>query len=88
MSGWNDFVSNDAMPHNRRLLLITQPDTFDAAQEHIYDVVVGYWNKHSRAFVPADTPASQTTGRTLRVHKWRHVPELPDLILRDLVGLN
>jgi hypothetical protein len=88
MSDWNDFVSNDATPHGKRLLLITQPDIFDAAQAHVYDIVVGYWNKHSEAFVPADTPASKTTGRTLPVHKWRHLPELPDLTLRGLVGLD
>jgi hypothetical protein len=52
MSDWNDFISNDATPHDRRLLLITQPDTFDAAQKHIYDVVVGYWNKHSSEASP------------------------------------
>lgn len=85
---WNDFISNDATPHGRRLLLITQPDTFDASQAHIYDVVIGYWNKHSDAFVPADTPASHTTGRKLRVHKWRELPDLPNLALRDMVGLN
>jgi hypothetical protein len=88
MSDWKDFISNDATLHGRRLLLITQPDTLDAAQEHIYDVVVGYWNKHSRAFVPADTPASKTTGRTLRVSKWRNLAELPDLTFRDMVGLD
>ena len=32
MPHWNDFISNDATPHDRRLLLITQPDIFDAAQ--------------------------------------------------------
>jgi hypothetical protein len=88
MSDWHDFVSNDATPHDRRLLLITQPNPFDAAQENIYDVVVGYWNRHSGAFVPADTPASETTGRTLRVYKWRDLPELPKLTLRDMVGLD
>jgi hypothetical protein len=35
MSDWHDFVSNDATPHGKRLLLITQPDTFDAVQKHI-----------------------------------------------------
>jgi hypothetical protein len=59
MSDWHDFVSNDATPHGKRLLLITQPNPFDGAQEHVYDIVVGYWNKHSEAFVPADTPASK-----------------------------
>jgi hypothetical protein len=88
MSDWNDFISNDATPHGRRLLLITQPDTFDAAQEDIFDVVVGYWNKHTGAFVQAVAPSDKATGRTLRVHKWRHLPELPDLTLRDMVGLN
>jgi hypothetical protein len=39
MSDWKDFISNDATPDGRLLLLISQPDTFDAAQEHIYDVV-------------------------------------------------
>jgi hypothetical protein len=85
---WNDFVSNDATPHGCRLLLITQPDTFDATQEHIYDVVVGYWNKRSKAFVQAVAPSDKATGRTLRVHKWRRLPELPDLTLRDMVGLD
>jgi hypothetical protein len=84
MSDWNDFISNDATPHNRRLLLITQPDTFDAAQEHIYDVVVGYWNELTGAFVQAVAPSDKATGRTLRVHKWRDLPELPKLTLRDL----
>jgi hypothetical protein len=88
MSDWNDFVSNEATPHGKRLLLITQPDTFDAAQEHIYDVVVGYWNKHTGAFVQAVAPSDKATGRTLRVHKWRDLPELPNLTWRDLVGLD
>jgi hypothetical protein len=88
MSDWKDFISNDATLHDRRLLLITQPDTFDAAQEHIYDVVVGYWNKYSKAFVQAVAPSDKATGRTLRVHKWRDLPELPDLTWRNLVGLN
>jgi hypothetical protein len=57
-------------------------------RKSIYDVVVGYWNKHSRAFVQAVAPSDKATGRTLRVHKWRHLPELPDLTWRDLVGLN
>jgi hypothetical protein len=88
MADWNDFVSNDATPHGKRLLLITQPDTFDAAQEHVHGVVVGYWKRHSGAFVPADTSASKTTGRTLRVCRWQELPDLPDLTLRDMVGLN
>lgn len=89
MPGWNDFKGNNATPHDRRLLLITQPDTFDAAQKHIYDVVVGYWNKHSGAFVQAVAPSDKATGRTLRVHKWRDLPEMPpDLTWRDLVGLD
>lgn len=87
MSDWNDFVSNDATPHDRRLLLISQPDTYDAATKDIYDVVVGYWNKHTGAFVQAVAPSDTATGRTLKVYKWRELPELPKLTLRDMVGL-
>jgi hypothetical protein len=72
MSGWNEFDSS--IPKDRRLLLITQPDKFDAADDY-YDVVVGYWNDKSKAFVPADSPASKVTGATLRVFKWQNFPK-------------
>jgi hypothetical protein len=89
MSDWHDFVSDDATPHGKRLLLITQPGgSWDGAQADVYDVVVGYWNKHTGAFVQAVAPSDTATGRTLIVHKWRELPELPKLTLRDMVGLN
>jgi hypothetical protein len=87
MSQWNDFKGDEATPHDRRLLLITQPQTFDAAEEHIYDVVVGYWNASSRAFVAAYGPSNPRNGQTLRVFKWAYLPELPAVTLRDQVGL-
>jgi hypothetical protein len=88
MPHWNDFKGNDAIPHNRRLLLITQPDTYDGSQKDIYDVVVGYWNKHTGAFVQAVAPSDKAIGRTLHVHKWQELPDLPNLTLRALVGLD
>jgi hypothetical protein len=64
---WNEFKGNDATPHDRRLLLIAQPRLFDATEEHVYDVLVGYRNAKSRAFVAADCPATPANGQTLRV---------------------
>jgi hypothetical protein len=86
MTDWNDFVSNDATPQDRRLLLITKASTkFDAATEHIHDVVVGYWNARYETWVPAES-GGNLTSKTLRVVKWAALPET-DLTLSSLVDL-
>jgi hypothetical protein len=56
--------------HGRRLLLIAQPQTHDAVQADVYDMLIGYWHKNKRAFVAADSLATPETGQTLRVYKW------------------
>jgi hypothetical protein len=84
---WNEFKSNDATPKDRRLLLMTQPQMFDGTEEHIYDILVGYWNAKSWAFVAADSPATPATGQTLRVFKWAELPDHSDVTLRSQVGL-
>jgi hypothetical protein len=63
MPDWNDFISNDATPHGRRLLSITQPDKFDGAAKDIFDILVGYWNEKSNAFVAADSPSTPANGQ-------------------------
>jgi hypothetical protein len=83
---WREDIAN--APHDRRLLLITQPQMFDAADEHVYDVLVGYWNAKSRAFVAADSPATPANGQTLRVYKWAELPNHSGVALRSQVGLN
>jgi hypothetical protein len=85
---WNDFKGEDETPKNRRLLLITQPQMFDATEEHAYDILVGYWNANSRAFVAADSPATPANGQILRVHKWAELPDHSDVTLRSQVGLS
>jgi hypothetical protein len=72
---WNDVKGDDPALHGRRLLLITQPQMYDAAQADIYDIVVGYWHKGKRAFVAADSPATCENGQTLRAYKWAELPD-------------
>jgi hypothetical protein len=62
---WNEFKGNDVTPHDRRLLLIAQPQMLDATDEHVYDLLVGYWNAKSRAFVAAASPATPANARSL-----------------------
>jgi hypothetical protein len=88
MPHWNVFKANDATPQDRLLLLMAQPQMFDATEERIYDVLVGYWNEKSRAFVPVNSPAAPANGQTLRVHKWAELPDHSDVILRPQVGLS
>ena len=88
MSDWHDFISDDATPHDRRILLITQPDKFDATEEHIYDILIGYWNENSRAFVAADSPSTPANGQILRVFKWAELTNLPNFAWRSQVGLS
>jgi hypothetical protein len=87
MPHWNDFKGNDPTPHDRLLLLITQPQLFDAAEAHIYDILVGYWNSNSRAFVAASSPSTAANGRIVRVFKWADLPDHSDVTLRCQVGL-
>jgi hypothetical protein len=84
---WNEFKGNDSTPKDRRLLLIAQPQMFDATEEHVYDVLVGYWNAKSWAFVAADSPATPANGQTLRVYKWAELPDHSGVALRSQVGL-
>jgi hypothetical protein len=84
---WNEFKSNDATPKDRRLLLMTQPQMFDGTEEHIYDILVGYWNAKSWAFVAAGSPATPATGQTLRVFKCAELPDHSGVALRSQVGL-
>jgi hypothetical protein len=89
-AGMNEFwkkVEDEAPPHDQRLLLFTQPSSpYDAAQAHVYDVVVGYWYGN-KGFVPANSPASKETGQILHVPRWAYLPET-GVRLRPLDGLN
>lgn len=73
MSDWHDIHDKPA-PHGRLLLLLTKPQTFDAADE-FYDVMVGYWHKKHRDFVPACSPATGQSSQTVQVLKWSELPD-------------
>jgi hypothetical protein len=88
MPHWNDFKGDDPTLHGRRLLLMAQPQMFDATEAHIYDILVGYWHEKFRAFVPADSAAAPANGQTPRVHKWAELPDHSGMILRSQVGLS
>jgi hypothetical protein len=90
MSDWNDFISNDATPHDRLLLLLTRPQMLDAAAEHIHDILVGYWHAKEMAFVAASTPSTTGIGqgKKVRVFKWAELPDHSDVILRSQVHLS
>ncbi|HZR88395.1 MAG TPA: hypothetical protein VFB02_16425 [Bradyrhizobium sp.] len=89
MTDWNEFTSYDAIPKDRRLLLITQrTGTADALDMEIHDVVVGHWNQHLWGFVIANEPNETPSGAKLNVRYWAELPELPSPVkLRDLDGL-
>jgi hypothetical protein len=88
MPHWNDFKGNDATPHDRLLLLMAQPQMFDATEEHIYDILVGYWHAKKMEFVPADSLAAPANGQTVRVFKWAELPDHSDVTVRSQVGLS
>jgi hypothetical protein len=85
-TAWSEDIAN--APHDRLLLLITKPQMLDAATEHIYDILVGYWHEKFRVFVPADSMAAPANGQTLRVHKWAELPDHSDVTVRSQVGLS
>jgi hypothetical protein len=82
MSNWHDVKGDNPVPHGRRLLLLAQPQTYDAAQVDIFDVLVGYWHTNKREFVAADSPATPESGQILRVSKWAELPDHSFAILR------
>jgi hypothetical protein len=83
---WREDIAN--APHDQTLLLITKPHMLDAATEHVYDILVGYWHAKKMAFVPTDSMAAPANGQTVRVFKWAELPDHSDLILRSQVGLS
>ena len=87
MPHWNDFKGNDATPHDRLLLLMAQPQMFDATEERIYDILVGYWHAKKMEFVAAYSPAAPANGQTVRVFKWAELPDHSGVTLRSQVGL-
>src|SRR5882724_308976 len=72
---------NDVTPHDRRLLLLTQPQMLDATEEHIFDILVGYWHAEKMVFVAADSAAAPANGQTVRVFKWAELPDHSDITL-------
>jgi hypothetical protein len=76
-----------ATPHGRLLLLISQPEKYDAAQADIYDISVGYWHKKKMEFVLADNPATAASSEILRVFKWAELPDHSFVKLRSQVHI-
>jgi hypothetical protein len=58
-----------------------------ATEEHIFDILVGYWHAKKMAFVAADSPAAPANGQTVRVFKWAELPDHSDITLRSQVHL-
>jgi hypothetical protein len=84
---WNEFKGNDVTPHDRRRLLLSQPQMLDATEEHIFDILVGYWHAKKMAFVAVDSPAAPANGQTVRVFKRAELPDHSDITLRSQVHL-
>jgi hypothetical protein len=81
---WNEFKGNEAMPKDRRLLLITQPSgTPDGQDTDIHDVVVGHWSSHHDGFVQAIAPHERPASSTLRVIRWAELTLPPLVLLMD-----
>jgi hypothetical protein len=85
-TAWREDMAN--APHDRLLLLITKPQMFDAATEHVYDILVGYWHAKKMEFVPVDSLAAPANGQTVRVFKWAELPDHSDVTVRSQVGLS
>jgi hypothetical protein len=82
---WREDIAN--APHDRLLLLLTKPKQLDAATEHIYDILVGYWHSKEGAFAPVDSSAAPANGQTVRVFKWAELPDHSDVTVRSQVHL-
>jgi hypothetical protein len=82
---WREDIAN--APKDKLLLLLTQPQMLDATEEHIFDILVGYWHARKMAFVAADSPAAPANGQTVRVFKWAELPDHSDITLRSQVNL-
>jgi hypothetical protein len=85
---WNEFKGTEAMPKDRRLLLITQPSgTPDGREMDIHDVVVGHWSSQHAGFVQAIAPPERSPGSKLRVVRWAELTTPPAVRFRKLDGL-
>lgn len=87
MSDWHDIKGDNPALHGRLLLLLTQPEKFDAADKDVYDVTVGYRHMEKRKFVPAFNPATGQTSQIVRAFKWAELPDHSFVKLRSQVHL-
>jgi hypothetical protein len=88
MPHWNDFKGNDATPLDRLLLLMAQPQMFDATEERIYDILVGYWHaKKWNSLQPIARPRPPMAKQSGCL-KWAELPDHSGVTLRSQVGLS
>jgi hypothetical protein len=84
---WRKVWNEAYIPRDRRLLLIAKPTnvTPDGGLLDSYDVVVGYWNRHRGAFVPAHIPLQSYDQPILKVTYWAELPVPEGIKLRSIL---
>jgi hypothetical protein len=85
---WNECLDENAVPKDRRLLLIGKPVGGTGP-----DLVVGHWHEGNEFFVAAEIPSERQGARPeFKVSWWAEMPKLPEgielrpLALEDMKG--
>jgi hypothetical protein len=82
---WREDIAN--APKDKLLLLLTQPQMFDATEEHIFDILVGYWHaKKWRSSQPIARPRTQMA-KLYGCSNGAELPDHSDITLRSQVHL-
>jgi hypothetical protein len=75
---WHRVSSEDAVPKDRRLLLIATTKGMPQI-EPAPDIVVGHWHEANNAFVPVETPYTRGPTRPeFNVQWWAEIPKPPE----------